>query len=1097
MTIRVALHHRTRYAFDRPTTLGPHEIRLRPTPHCRTPIVSYSLKVEPDDHLLRWQQDVYGNHVARVIFPEPATELALTVDMVADLSVINPFDFFVEPYGERFPFQYPESLRAELTSYLATEPGGPLLAKWLAGFLAGGYATGEETVGFLVNLNRRLQREIAYLVRVEPGVQTPEDTLAFGSGSCRDSAWLLVQILRHLGLAARFVSGYLIQLAGDGDDATDGPESDGADLHAWAEAYLPGAGWIGLDPTSGLLAGEGHIPVACSANTASAAPVIGTHSQTESRLEFEASVSRLREEPRTTSPYSEADWLDIDRLGQQVDEALRTEDIRLTQGGEPTFVSCDDVGGAAWNTAALSPDKWLLAQQLIWRLRDRFSRGGAVFYGQGKWYPGESAPRWALGLYWRKDGLPVWRDPALIAGDSVSEPATLERARGFAAGLGERLGIDPACVITAFEDPLAALREEAALPVNFDPLRVQLGNAEERARLAKLLASGLDRPAGLVLPLRACQRPDWHDAISEWQTSGWTLRRGELYLHPGDAPIGARLPLASLPEPAPGEIDFEFERDPYDVREALHDAHLAAEKRRHAKPGGTSRKVVRTALCFEVREDRLHLFLPPLTRLEDFLNLVAAIELEAADHHLPVRLEGYGPPADRRLSVLQITPDPGVIEVNAHPAHSWNELVSITNGVYEEARRVRLGAEKFLLDGRHVGTGGGSHITLGGAAPADSPFLRRPDLLASLLVYWQNHPALSYLFAGRFVGPTSQAPRVDEAREDNLYELEIALQELAAECPQGTESARPWIVDRLLRNFLVDLTGNAHRAEFCIDKLYSPDSPTGRLGLVELRGFEMAPHPRMSLVQGLLVRALIARFWKTPYGGKLARWGTQLHDRWMLPHFLEEDVRDVAAELRRAGWQFQDAWLEPLLEFRLPHIGAVAYEGVRLELRQAIEAWNVLGDEMGQGGTSRMVDSSVDRLQVKVQGMIGERHIVTCNGRPLPLHPTGVKAEFVAGVRFKAFDPPSARHPTIGVHAPLVFDLVDAWSGRSLGGCTFHVSTPSARPLADRPVNAKEAEARRAARFWPHGHTPGPMEIKPEPRNREFPYTLDLRRKPG
>jgi uncharacterized protein (DUF2126 family)/transglutaminase-like putative cysteine protease len=1096
MTIRVALHHRTRYAFAGPTALGPHEIRLRPTPHCRTPIVSYSLKVEPDDHLLRWQQDVYANHVARVIFHDRATELVITVDLVADLSVINPFDFFVEPYAERFPFRYPEALRAELTSYLAADPAGPLLAKWLAEFHAGGYAAGEGTVGFLVNLNQRLRRDVDYLVRVEPGVQTPDDTLAQGSGSCRDSAWLLVQILRHLRLAARFVSGYLIQLAGD-EDAADGPEHDGADLHAWAEAYLPGAGWIGLDPTSGLLTGEGHIPVACSASSASAAPVIGTLSESGSRLEFELSVSRLREEPRTASPYTEADWIAIDTLGRSVDEALLAQDVRLTQGGEPTFVSLDDVDGAAWNHAALSPDKWQLAHRLIWRLRDRFARGGVVFYGQGKWYPGEPLPRWALGLYWRKDGLPVWRDPDLSAADSVSEPATLERARGFTAGLAERLGVDSTCVMTAYEDPLAALREEAALPVNFDPLRAQLGNTEERARLAKLLARGLDRPAGLVLPLRARQRPDWHDATSEWQTSAWPLRRGELYLHPGDASIGARLPLASLPEPAPGEIDFEFERDPYDEREALHDAHLAAEKRRHAKPFGAAGKVVRTALCIEVREDRLHLFLPPLTRLEDFLNLVAAIELAASDHDLLVRLEGYGPPADRRLSVLQITPDPGVIEVNAHPANSWSELGSITSAIYEEARQVRLGAEKFLLDGRHVGTGGGSHITLGGAAPVDSPFLRRPDLLASLLVYWQNHPALSYLFAGRFVGPTSQAPRVDEAREDNLYELEIALQELAAECPAGTESARPWVTDRVLRNFLVDLTGNAHRAEFCIDKLYSPDSPTGRLGLVELRGFEMAPHPRMSLVQALLVRALVARFWKTPYGGSLARWGTQLHDRWMLPHFLEQDIRDVTNELRRAGWQFQDAWLEPFLDFRLPRVGTVAYEGVRLELRQAIEPWNVLGEEVGRGGTSRFVDSSVERLQVKVQGMTGERHVVTCNGRPLPLHPTGVKAEFVAGVRFKAFDPPSARHPTIGVHVPLVFDLVDAWSGRSLGGCTVHVSNPGAHPATGRPVNANEAEARRAARFWPHGHTPGPMEVKPEAPNREFPYTLDLRRRPG
>jgi len=1095
MTVRIALHHRTRYAFDRPTALGPHEIRLRPAPHARTPVTAYSLRIAPEDHLLRWQQDAYGNHVARVLFPGRTSELAITVDLVADLTVVNPFDFLVAPEVERYPLQYAGALRAELGPYLDAAPAGPLLAKWLAGFHAGGYAAGAGTVGFLVDLNQRLRREIDYLVRMDAGVQTPDDTLALGSGSCRDSTWLLVQILRHLGFAARFVSGYLVQLAGDPSEAPDGPSQDGVDLHAWAEVYLPGAGWIGLDPTSGLLAGEGHIPLACAALPASAAPVIGTVGESRSTLAFEASVVRLHQDARTTRPYADESWEAIDAVGRSVDAALAAQDVRLTQGGEPTFVALDDMDGAAWNNAALSAEKWTLAQQLIWRLRERFAPDGLVAHGQGKWYPGESTPRWALGLYWRTDGKAVWRDPQLIAGADAA-PATLEDAQRFGTALAGRLGVDPACIITAFEDPLPALQQEAALPVNFDPQRAQLGNPKERARVATLLARGLERPAGLVLPLRARQQPDARAPESEWLTSRWPLRREALYLLPGEAPIGARLPLTSLPEPAPGEIEPEFERDPYDAREALHDAHLAAEKRRHRGPDAPAEKVVRTALCLEARDGRLHVFLPPFTRLEDFLNLVAAIERVAADLRQPVRIEGYGPPVDARLSVLQVTPDPGVIEVNAHPAPSWTELTSITEGVYEEARRCRLGAEKFMPDGRHIGTGGGSHITLGGATPADSPFLRRPDLLASLVTYWQNHPSLSYLFAGRFIGATSQAPRVDEAREDNLYELEIALQELAAECPPGVECARPWIVDRLLRNFLVDLTGNAHRAEFCIDKLYSPDSPNGRLGLVELRGFEMPPHPRMSLVQGLLVRALVAHFWQAPYRGRLVRWGTQLHDRWVLPHFLEQDIRDVAGDLRRAGWELRDEWFAPFLEFRFPRFGAIAYEGVRIEVRQAIEPWNVLGEEMGHGGSARIVDSSLDRLQIKVQGMAGERHVVTCNGRPLPLHPTGVQAEFVAGVRFKAYDPMSARHPSIGVHAPLVFDLVDTWSRRSLGGCTYHVVNPGTREVGARPVNANEAEARRAARFWPHGHTPGPMEVKAELPSREFPYTLDLRRLP-
>ncbi len=1134
MSIRVALNHRTQYSYDRLTELGPQVVRLRPAPHCRTPIRAYSLKVSPGGHYLNWQQDPYGNYLARLVFNEQVTEFVVEVDVQAEMTVVNPFDFFLEPAAEKFPFSYTPTLLKDLMPFLHIAP--VMDDSPLATFMRTIDTTPRKTIDFLVELNTKLKDAIGYVIRLEPGVQSCDETLSKRTGSCRDTGWLLVNILRHMGFAARFVSGYLIQLTADVKslDGPSGPEKDFTDLHAWAEVYLPGAGWIGLDPTSGLLAGEGHIPLACTPEPISAAPITGTTSEAKCKFQVEMSVARIHEDPRVTLPYTDDQWQAICEFGHKVDEHLAAGDVRLTMGGEPTFVSIDDMESDEWRTAAVGPHKRRLAGDLMMRLKHRWAAGGLLHLGQGKWYPGEQLPRWALRCYWRLDREAIWRDESLFADPLIPGPHTAEDARAFSRELAARLGVNPDFVSYGYEDALYYTWKERRLPTNVDVRDSKLEDQQERERIARIFEQGISAPVGCVLPLRKL----WWLADPCWESGTWVVRSDELFLTPGDSAMGFRLPLQSLLWYSGIQAElFSYARDPMEARLPLPEHNRLREEifarsaawahkrqavlvgspsegggrsggeghfpgdngKTHAPiadpresmlpPSDDPSNVVRTALCVEPRSGVLHLFMPPLDRLEDYLELVSAIEDTSAALAMPVVFEGYLPPHDERLDHIKVTPDPGVIEVNVHPAHDWEELVDITTSVYEDARLARLGTEKFDLDGSHTGTGGGNHVVLGGPTPSDSPFLRRPDLLQSLVAYWHNHPSLSYLLSGMFIGPTSQSPRVDEGRRDSTYELGIAFEQV----PHGSNPP-PWLVDRVFRHLLVDGTGNTHRSEFCIDKLFSPDSSSGRLGLVEFRAFEMPPHARMSCAQQVLLRALVARFWEQPYRVRLVHWDTTLHDRFMLPLFVRQDFEDVVDETRAAGFELDMAWFAPHFEFRFPVMGEMTERSARIELRKAIEPWYVLGEEPAGGFTARYVDSSVERLQVKVEGMTDTRHIVTCNGRKVPLHPTGTQGEFVAGVRYRAWQPPSCLHPTIPVDTPLEFNLIDTWQGRSLGGCTYHVGHPGGLNPGTFPVNAFEAESRRAGRFFRIGYEGGKLATAADEPNPDFPMTLDLRR---
>ncbi len=563
-------------------------MRLRPASHARARVETYGLTVQPDADV-RWQQDPNGNHVARVVFPKDdrLDFMDLLVEVALDLRPVNPFDFLLEETAENVPLRYTPALLDELAPFLSLQtPGLEGGERFLA--LDAELPRSGPTLGLLTAINQGVNRRIRYVVRSEAGVWTPEQTLQEGRGSCRDSAMLLVALLRSRGMAARFVSGYLIQLTDEGmlPDQPRGVSHDVVDLHAWAEVFLPGAGWIGLDATSGLLCGEGHVPLACASSPALASPVEGTSDTRASDVTFELSVTRLGHEVRPSSPFPEPVYRAVLEGVDQADAALASAGLSLTTGGEPTFNSRESPEAAEWNGAALGPSKWTQGLRFCTEIRSRLMPGAALVIGQGKHYPGESLPRWSLNLVGLSDGGALW------SGDIGLSPrrAAAEDARRLAEVLAERLGVSQG-LLPAFEDPWHFLEAEASLPVGVDPLEADLRDPEERQRLARVLGQGLGEAAGYVLPLAHLG--------GGWVTDSWRFRRRNLFLVPGDAPVGLRLPLSSLP---PGYVP-EPEEEP-----------VAPPDPRRAKKEEPKPRHLRTALCVEAREGGLFVFLPPSPR---------------------------------------------------------------------------------------------------------------------------------------------------------------------------------------------------------------------------------------------------------------------------------------------------------------------------------------------------------------------------------------------------------------------------------------------------------------------------------------------------
>ncbi|NND97469.1 MAG: IMP dehydrogenase [Pirellulaceae bacterium] len=1093
MSTRVALNHHLRFVFHRPVDLTTLWLRLRPAPHTKADIEAYSIKVHAKSNWLNWVRDPFENHLGRLDLPEPVARVGFDVDIIANLAATNPFDFLVEPFANDFPFEYPDQLRKELSPYLHLEDGDPHFAHWLDQL---DYSPCY-LVEFLTRLNDQVHETLTANSPTEPKRIDLGAVVKQGGGSPWELAWALTQSLRFAGLAARFTSGYLISL----DSGREG--NDLASMHAWSEVFVPGAGWVGLDPSSGVLASEHHIPLASAPDPSRTVPLVGVLEQAVESRQNEVRVRRLKPTP-PCKPLSETQWRDIAATGHYVDHVLKTEQIGLCSRGEVNFVSAVNDHLDEWTHSALGDDKRHTAQSLLNRLRTLWAPGGAIHLSQGEHFQGEPTARWKLMCTFRADGRPLWKNPALLATCQTSNrPARNGDAEKLAQALATELGLSTDFVIPAYEDTLYKSWTNAPHLASL-PRSEELQDPQQRQQLADRLSAPLGDPTGFALPL------SWDPLRQRWASGRWQLRRSRLYLLPGDFPVGFRLPLDSLSKQATERGDIEFEPSPFEEKPSLPELFGESNARQTVigPPQGTLTDVdseqnvraPRTALCVQSRDDVVHVFFPPIHSVDHYVQLIAAIESAAEATGTPVVLEGYPPPHDHRLKRFSLEPDNGLLRLFLPAARTWQQEHEFYQTAYTQGGIVGL---RSRHDEDQQRSNSNTTVTLSGPTPSTSPFLTRPQILRSLIAYWHNHPCLSYLFRGTGIGPSSDAPRPDEGRDDALYELGIALSRF----PTGDTNA-PWVPDRLLRHLLADASGNMKRAEIRVDQLYAPERQSRRLGQITLHSFGMAPTDRLAALQSLLVRGLVASFARQPYTKPIVPWQGEIHDRFMLPQVLSEDLESILDDLRETGIVLQSDWFAAIIDLNFPRLGRVKIGDITLELRRAHEPWPLLAEETSGGGVARFIDTANERLQVRVSNLPPDRYVLACNRASVPLCPSAIQGTFVAGVRYKVDQPIATLHPTVSAVDSLVFDLIDTWTGRAIGGCTYFPARPQTwtsgvtgaplqpdhggrKPVAPTPPMTLAATP-VSGRFTDQSSGIGSIPMTDRKQDRRFPYLLDL-----